>query len=159
MAVKRLVLAGAIAASLAGAGLVGVLIGGPSVGYAEGAAEAAGKMSLGRPGEDRGHGHGHGHRHGPPASFEVAADAIGITEEDLIAELEAGESITSVADAEGVDIETVLDALIADATARIQEHVDAGDLDAEEAADRTAELPDLVADFLAHEGLPRHGDC
>ncbi len=157
MAVKRLVLAGAIAASLAGAGLVGVLIGGPSVSYAEGAAEAAGNMSLGRPGEGRGH--GHGHRHGPPASFEVAADAIGITEEDLIGELEAGESITSVADAEGVDIETVIDALVADATARIQEHVDAGDLDAEAAADRTAELPDLVADFVAHEGLPRHGDC
>jgi len=58
-----------------------------------------------------------------------------------------------------VDVQTVTDALIADSAEHVQEHVDAGDLDAEEAAERTAELPDRIAEFVAREGLPSRGDC
>ena len=153
MAIKKLLLAGAIAASLAGAGLVGALVGSPSLSYAE---EAADEQSgdAGTPG-DRGRGPGPG----GPASFDVAAETLGITEEELRTELEAGESITSVALAQEVDAQTVIDALIADSAEHVQEHVDAGDLDAEEAAERTAELPDRIAEFVAREGLPSRGDC
>lgn len=155
MVIKRLLLAGAIAASLAGAGVLGVLIGTPSVSYADDAADEdpGSGPQPGPPGPGRGPGQG------PPASLEVAAEAIGIPEEDLRAELESGESVTSVAEAESVDIDTVIDALVADATAHIRERVDAGDLDAEEAAERTEELPDRIAEFVAREGLPPRGDC
>lgn len=79
---------------------------------------------------------------------------MGITKDELRTELDSGESSISVAGAEGVDVQTVIDALVADATARIQERVDAGDLDADEAAELTAELPDRMAEFVAREGLP-----
>ena len=154
MAIKKLVLAGAIAASLAGAGLVGALVGSPSLSYAEEAADEQSGGDAGTPG-DRGRGPGPD----GPASFDVAAETLGITEEELRTELEAGESITSVALAQEVDAQTVIDALIADSAEHIQEHVDAGDLDAEEAAERTAELPDRIAEFVAREGLPSRGDC
>ena len=154
MAIKKLVLAGAIAASLAGAGLVGALVGSPSLSYAEEAADEQSGGDAGTPG-DRGRGPGPD----GPASFDVAAETLGITEEELRTELEAGESITSVALAQEVDVQTVIDALIADSAEHVQEHVDAGDLDAEEAAERTAELPDRIAEFVAREGLPSRGDC
>lgn len=154
MAIKKLVLAGAIAASLAGAGLVGALVGSPSLSYAEEAADEQSGGDAGTPG-DRGRGPGPD----GPASFDVAAETLGITEEELRTELAAGESITSVALAQEVDVQTVIDALIADSAEHVQEHVDAGDLDAEEAAERTAELPDRIAEFVAREGLPSRGDC
>ena len=150
MAMRKWLLAGAIAASLAGAALVGALVSTTSVGFAE---EVTDEDSGGPPGP-RGHGPGHG-----AASLEVAAEALGITEDELRTELEAGKSITSVAEAQDVDIQTVIDALIADATADIQERVDAGDLTADEAAERTAELPDRIAEFVAREGLSARGDC
>lgn len=156
MAIKKLFLAGAIVASLAGAGLVGALVSTTSVSYAEAATddeatddERAGQFGLG----------GRGPGPGGPASLDVAAETLGITEDGLRTQLEAGESITSVAQAQEVDLQTVIDALIADATAYIQERVDAGDLSAEEAAERTADLPDRIAEFVAREGLPARGDC
>jgi len=153
MSIRKLVLAGAIAAGLAGAGLVGALVGSPSVSFAQ---EAGNEDSGGAPGPGEG---GRGPGPGGPASLEVAAETLGITEEELRNELKAGGSVTSVAEAEGVDLETVSDALIADATARIQERVDAGDLEADAAEERIAKLPDRIADFVAREGLPARGNC
>lgn len=149
MAMKKWLLAGAIAASLAGAGLVGALVGTTSVSYAE---DATHEDGGGPPGSGRG-------GPGGAASLEVAADALGITEDDLRTELEAGDSITSVAEANDVELQSVIDALVEDATARIQERIDAGDLDAEEGAEQIAELPDRMAEFVAREGLPARGDC
>lgn len=158
MAIKKLLLAGAIVTSLAGAGLVWALVSTTSASYAE---EAATDEDGGRPGHP-----GEGGREpgpGGPHPLSVAAEALGITEEELHDQLEAGESVASVAEAQGVDVRTVINALVADATARIQEHVEGGDLDPEEAAERTAELPERMADFVAREGLPSHGprhrDC
>ncbi len=152
MAIKKMVLAGAIAAALAGAGLVGALVSTTSVSYAE---EATDEDSVGPPGPRGGGGPGHGR--GAPASLEVAAEALGITEDELRTELEAGESVATVAEAQDVDLQTVIDALVEDATSRIQERVDAGEIDAAEAAERIAELPDRMAEFVAQEGLPERG--
>ena len=159
MAIKKLLLAGAIVAGLAGAGLVGALVGGTSVSYAEEATDEAATDDESGRGPGPGDGGGRGPGHGGPPPFEVVAETLGITEDELRTELEAGESITGVAQAQDVDVQTVIDALIADATARIQERVDAGDLDADEAAEHTADLPDRTAEFVAREGLPVRGDC
>ncbi len=48
----------------------------------------------------------------------------------------------------GVDLQGVIDALVADATARIDTAVADGRLDAERAAELKAALPDRVAEFV-----------
>ncbi len=58
-----------------------------------------------------------------PRPLAVAAEALGMTEAELRAELESGKSIADVAVAEGVDVQTVIDALVARFTERAAEMV------------------------------------
>jgi lambda repressor-like predicted transcriptional regulator len=53
----------------------------------------------------------------------VAAEALGMTEAELRAELAAGKSIADVAEAKGIDVQTVIDALVARFTERAAEMV------------------------------------
>lgn len=53
--------------------------------------------------------------------LEVAAGAIGITADELRAEMRAGKSIATVAREKGVDPATVVEALVADAQSRLEE--------------------------------------
>ncbi len=70
-------------------------------------------------------GHG-GHGHGGPGGgqmLETAATALGITADELKTELEAGKTVAEVATANGVDVQTVIDALVAERTADITQRV------------------------------------
>lgn len=69
------------------------------------------------PGEDHG---GRGNR-GP--KIDVAATALGITTAELQTELQAGRTIADVATAQGVDVQKVIDVLVADATTNITERI------------------------------------
>jgi hypothetical protein len=66
------------------------------------------------------------------AGLEAAAQALGITADELTVQLRAGESLADVAAAEGVDVQTVLDAVTAacteEARANIEQAVTDGDL-------------------------------
>jgi hypothetical protein len=73
----------------------------------------------------------------------AAADALGVTEEELRAALEAGRSIAQVAEAEGVDVQVVVDALVADATERL--------------AEIEAALPERMTELVNRAGLPDRG--
>ncbi|MGY1743462.1 MULTISPECIES: hypothetical protein [unclassified Blastococcus] len=71
----------------------------------------------------------------------TAADAIGISEDDLRSELQADDaSLASVAQAHQVDPQVVIDALVQAATERIEQAVTDGDLTREEADERLADL-------------------
>ncbi|MDQ4039782.1 MAG: hypothetical protein M3313_15890, partial [Actinomycetota bacterium] len=86
MAIKKLMSAGAIVAGLAGTGLVGALVSTTSISYAEEVIdEAASNEDAGRP---RGPGESARGPGGPPP-LDVAADALGISEDELRTELEA----------------------------------------------------------------------
>ena len=103
---------------------------------------------------DRGRGPGHG-AHGGFArghfSLDAAAEALGITTDELRTQLRDGKTIAEVAEAEGVDIETVKDAMLEAFRTHEQEHVTSGRLtqaqaDAniaafEDAAGRTGQQP------------------
>ena len=52
-----------------------------------------------------------GARGGSWTMFDAAADALGLTPEELFAELHAGESLEEVAEAQGIEMETVRNAL------------------------------------------------
>lgn len=62
-----------------------------------------------------------GGRGGMP--LEAAANAIGITVEDLRTELRGGQSLAAIAEANGVDTDTLIDAITAEARTRITDMV------------------------------------
>lgn len=82
-------------------------------------------------------------------ALEAAAKAIGITEEQLDAEL-PGKSLAQVAQAHNVDVAVVKAAMIANASARVDANVAAGKTTAEKAAARKAMFSDRFDRLLAH---------
>lgn len=68
------------------------------------------------------------------AGLEETAKSIGITEEQLKAELKAGKSIAEVAQAHGVDPQKVINDLVAAANTKIDEAVASGKLPADRAS-------------------------
>jgi hypothetical protein len=76
--------------------------------------------------------------------LEVAAQAIGIEVDALREALGNGQTIAEVAQATGVEAKAVVDALVADATARLDEAVANGRLTQEAADERKAELQERI---------------
>ena len=109
-------------------------------------------------GELPGPGLGGGRRVFVHAGLDVAAEALGMTEDELRDALTEGEgqTIAEVAAAEGVEVQTVIDALVAAATARIDDEVAEGDLTEEEATERKADLEERMTDLVNGE-LPGPG--
>ena len=121
---------GAIAFSLAlaGGGVAGAVIGVPSLSGAQSEPAETTPANHNRPARaDR---------------LATAAEAIGISTDDLRAALKGGQSIAEVAEANGVEAQTVIDALVAEATTRLEGLL--------------AELPDRVAEAVNRKGPPNH---
>lgn len=95
---------------------------------------------------------GHHGGRGFGARLDAVAEALGITEDELHDAIEDGQTIAEVADANGVDVQTVIDALVAEATARIDAKVADGDLTQEQADELKAELTERITDLVDGEG-------
>lgn len=146
---KKFLGAAALTATLAGGGIAGALLGSPTTSGAQSettttTTEATSGSTtepkdrldrLDRPGFHRG-----------GAALEAAATALGISLDDLRTELEADKTIAEVAEGKGVDVATVIDAMIAAETKEIDE----------QAAERKANLESRITD-LVNEGGPRFG--
>jgi hypothetical protein len=91
--------------------------GGPGIGNGDGDGPHGGPGMGGRHG-----GPGMGGRHGGPG-LDAAATALGMTNDELRTELQAGKTIADVATAKGVDVQKVIDALVAEAKTRITDMV------------------------------------
>jgi hypothetical protein len=102
------------------------------------------------PGEQR---EGRGPCGGPGRGrhLEAAAAAIGIEEDALREGLQNDQTMAEVAQANNVDPQTVVDALVADVSARIDEKVAEGELTQEEADERKAELPERMTALVNGE--------
>lgn len=83
-----------------------------------------------------------GHRGG--CNLETAAAAIGIDEADLEAALENGDTIADVAEANGVDVDDVIDAMVDAKADRLTEKVEAGRITQDEADERLANAEDKI---------------
>jgi hypothetical protein len=116
------------------------------------ALEAAGPIGGGGP---RGHGGpgGHGGRGGMGVGLDAAATALGLTVDELRTELEDGSTLASIATEQGVDVQTVIDALVAEATTRLSERVTAGDLTQDEADAKLTNLTERITDMV-NNGRP-----
>jgi len=76
--------------------------------------------------------------------LDTAAKAIGVTTDALLAELKDGKTIADVAKAKNVDVQKVIDAMVAGMTTEIDEQVKAGRLTAEQAARIKANLDEMI---------------
>jgi hypothetical protein len=84
------------------------------------------------------------HHRGPGRDGEVVAGLLGIDVETLRAELEAGNSLADIAAANGIDVQSVVDALVDEAAAHLELAVDSGRLTDDEAADRLARITERI---------------
>jgi len=117
------------------------------------------------------HGRGGGHGgHGGPGGMgrglglDSAAEALGLTEDELREALSDGDTLAEVAEQEGVAVDAVVEALVADARERLAQAVEDGDLTQAEADEMVTDLEARVRErveeggFSGHHRGPRGGD-
>jgi hypothetical protein len=167
MPTKKLLGAAALMAALAGGGVAGALLGAPTTSSAqedpttttveEDAATTADEGSSASDETEKDCPRGPGFRHPIRGeALDAASDALGLTNQELRTALqEDGATIATVAEAEGVELQTVIDAMVAAATERINQAVANGRLDQAEADELIAELPERMAE-LVQKDLPDH---
>jgi hypothetical protein len=120
------------------------------------ALDAAGPMGGGHgPGGDHGPG-GPGMPGGRGHGLEIAATTLGITADELHTALDAGQTIADVASSKGVAVQTVIDAMVAEATTHLAERVTAGDLTQAEADAKLTEITARITDMV-NNGRPEGG--
>ena len=95
------------------------------------------------------------HRH-PGFDGEVLAGLLGIDVETLRSELRDGKTVAEIAAEQGVDVQTVIDSLVAEAKAHLDLSVESGRLTQEEADAELAEVTERITDFV-NNGRPERG--
>lgn len=82
--------------------------------------------------------------------FKLAADTIGIPAKELRVDVKGGQSISEVAEAHGVGTQTVIDAVVADVTGKVNTAVTDGKI-TQDRADRIEQrLPGRVTNLVNH---------
>lgn len=174
---KKMIAATAVAASVAIGGVAGVALGVPTVAGAQEAAEEtvtwidealgglvsngtinqaqadAVESALEEAKADRRH---HGHRIARHFALGAVAEALGMTNTELREELAEGKSIADVAGERDVEVQTVIDALVAQHKTHLDEHVAAGDITQEEADEKLANFTERVTAMVNGEARLFH---
>lgn len=148
---RKLLGAAAFSLALAGGGVAGALLGTPSLSNAQDGADQSDSVPT-----DDGPG---GHFRHRGEGLATAAEALGISEDDRRSALAGGKSIAEVAEANDVDEQTVIDALVADATTRIEEAVANGRIDADRAEEIEANLLERITARVNGEDPEPHDDA
>jgi len=138
---------------LAAGGIAGALLGIPGVSGAQTPTTTAPAAQQPAPPPPDGPGGG---CHGGPG-LDAAAKALDMSVDDLRTQLRDGTTIAAVAKAKGVDVQKVIDAMVADETQRIDQAVKDGKVTADQAAKRKTDLAVRIA-RMVNEGRPQHPD-
>lgn len=147
----------ALIAGLAGGGVAGALFGAPGVSGAQEAPTTTTPPATTAPapdGADRPGGCIGGHR---GAGLDAAATALGMTPEELRSQLDAEVTIADVAESRNVDVQKVIDAMVADAKAHLSQAVAAGRLTQAQADAKAATLTERITQHV-NEGKPPRGE-
>jgi polyhydroxyalkanoate synthesis regulator phasin len=104
----------------------------------------------------RGHGGPGGHHRHPGFDGEVLAGLLGIDVETLRSELRSGDAIAEIAAEQGVDVQTAIDSLVAEANEHLDLSVENGRLTQEEADAKLADVTERITDFV-NNGRPDRG--
>jgi hypothetical protein len=94
---------------------------------------------------------------GRGAGMEAAAEALGMTTEELRTALRDGQTIAEIAEANGVDVQVVIDAMVAEAQEHLAEKVAAGEMTQEEADEKLANLEERITERVNSDAPPRLG--
>ncbi len=143
-----------LTAGLAAGGIGGALLGIPGVSGAQTDTTAPPAQQQQPAPPERGS--GRGGCHGGPG-LQAAATALNMSVEDLRTQVTGGKTIAAVAKEKGVDVQKVIDAMVADATQRIDQSVKDGKHTAEQAARKKQDLSERIA-RMVNEGRPKRGD-
>lgn len=92
-----------------------------------------------------------GHRRGGGEKIETIAEVLGLTTDELRSELAGGATVAELAEANGVSIDTVTDALLVQLSERVAEHVADGDFTQAEADERLADAEERIDGFVNGE--------
>lgn len=101
---------------------------------------------------DRG---GHGGFEGRRIGLDAASAALGVSADDLRTSLKDGKTIADVAKEKNVDVQKVIDAMVAEANKAIDQAVTDGKLTADQAATRKAKVVERIT-TVVNEGGRRH---
>lgn len=101
-----------------------------------------------RPGRHGGPGH---RAHPLIESVDTAVEILGIDAETLRDELRSGSSLAEIAEANGVDPQTLIDALVAEAEAMLDQAVADGRIDADRAEERRTDLDERITALVNGE--------
>lgn len=113
------------------------------------ALQAAGPMGGDMHGGRGGHGPGRGGLYGIDGSpFAIVADTLGLTEDEVVAAVEGGQTIADLATANGSSADAVIAALVAEVEAHLAAEVEAGDHTQEEADARLADATTAITSFV-----------
>lgn len=88
---------------------------------------------------------------------QATADLLGIDVDELRAAFEDGQTLAQIAEANGVDVQTIIDAKVSAKTERINAAVEEGRLTEAEAAEKLADVEERVTTRV-NEGRPEHGE-
>ncbi len=94
---------------------------------------------------------------GSGGSITTITTALGITQSELTIALQAGKSVADVASEQGVNLNTVIDAIVAEQTTALTQAVTDGRLTQAQADQRLAQLKANLPHLLALKGGMRHG--
>ncbi|MEA3309594.1 MAG: hypothetical protein U9Q70_08810 [Chloroflexota bacterium] len=86
--------------------------------------------------------------------LEILADALNMTTDEVKAALQDGQTVAEIADEEGLELEDVVDAVLADAEEKLAEVVENGHLTQEEADEKLADLAENITEYFT-EGFPQ----
>ena len=93
--------------------------------------------------------------------LDVAAQALGMTTDELHTALKGGQTLAQVAGSKGVNVQVVIDALVASATNHINEEVASGEITQAQADEKLANVTDRVTERVNNprpEGGRRGGN-
>jgi hypothetical protein len=98
----------------------------------------------------KGFGHGHGHglgMLGGSAMLDAAADALGLTTAELMTELQSGQTLADIADAQGVSEDAVKQAMVDAAKSKVDQAVTDGRITQAQADEIKARIDDMAANL------------
>ncbi len=88
---------------------------------------------------------------------DAAAEVLGLTEDDLHAAFDDGQTLADIAEAQGMNIDDFEAAIVENVTADLQAKLDAGDITQDQFDDATADLSDRIDDIVTSAAPQRGG--
>jgi len=86
---------------------------------------------------------------------DATAEATGLTVDEVIAALQEGQTFAQIAEEQGVDLQAIVDAFLADRQAALEQAVADGRLTQEQADEMLAEMTEHVSEHLEETWTPR----